>query len=101
MNKSELISAIAEKAEVSLAKAEKVLLAALDSIVETLTNGGSISLVGFGSFGVRKRAARKVHNPRTGGEILVPETVVPFFKPGKNLKDTVDSDEAVTETENE
>lgn len=93
MNKSELISAIADKAELPLAKAEKVLLAALDSIVETLTRGGSVSLVGFGNFGVKGRAARKVRNPRTGAEIMVQATTVPFFKAGKNLKDTVDSDD--------
>jgi DNA-binding protein HU-beta len=93
MNKSQLISAIAEKAELSLAKAEKVLMTALDSIMDTLTEGGSVSLVGFGNFGVKTRAARKVRNPRTGNEMMVEAVKVPFFKAGKNLKDTVDSDD--------
>jgi DNA-binding protein HU-beta len=94
MTKSQLVSAIADKAEISQSKAEKALLAALDSIVTTLTKGESVSLVGFGSFGVKTRAARKVRNPRTGQEMLIKEAVVPFFKAGKNLKDVVDSKES-------
>jgi DNA-binding protein HU-beta len=93
MNKAELISAIAEKAELSLLKAEKVLLAAIDTIFDTLTKGDSVSLVGFGNFGVKKRAARKVRNPRTGAQIDVLATTVPFFKAGKNLKEKVDSND--------
>jgi DNA-binding protein HU-beta len=91
MNKAELISAIAEKAELSLSKAEKVFSATIDTILETLTSGGSVSLVGFGNFGVKKRAARKARNPRTGAEMMVKAKTVPFFKAGKNLKDEVDS----------
>ncbi len=90
MNKSQLVSAIAEQAEISLAKAEKALAAILDSISNTLTKGESVSLVGFGNFGVRKRAARKVRNPQTGKEMMIKEAVVPFFKAGKNLKEVVD-----------
>lgn len=93
MNKSQLISAIANQAELSLAKAEKALAAALDCISDTLMKGESVSLVGFGNFGVKKRAARKVRNPRTGNEMMIKETVVPFFKAGKNLKEEVDSTE--------
>lgn len=93
MNKSQLVSAIADKADISQSKAEKALVAALNSIVETLTKGEAVSLVGFGSFGVKKRAARKVRNPRTGQEMQIKEAVVPFFKAGKNLKDVVDSQE--------
>jgi DNA-binding protein HU-beta len=91
MNKAELISAIADKAELSLSKAELVLMTAIDSIIATLKEGGSVSLVGFGSFGVRKRAARKGRNPRTGVEMMVLAALVPFFKAGKNLKESVDS----------
>ena len=91
MNKSQLISAIAEVSNISLAKAEKVLGAALESIAETLAKGGNVSLVGFGNFGVKKRAARKVKNPMTGIEMLIQAALVPFFKAGKNLKETVDS----------
>ena len=92
MNKTQLISTIATNAEMPMAKAEKALAAALDSITDTLTQGGSVTLVGFGSFGVKQRAARKVRNPRTGQEMLIKSTIVPFFKAGKNLKDIVDSD---------
>ncbi|MDR3477325.1 MAG: HU family DNA-binding protein [Gammaproteobacteria bacterium] len=92
MNKSQLVSAIATKAELSVTKAEQALAAALDSIVDTLTKGESVSLVGFGSFGVRQRASRKVRNPRTGLEMTVKAAVVPFFKAGKNLKEEVDTE---------
>jgi DNA-binding protein HU-beta len=96
MNKSQLVSAIADKAELSQIIAEKALMAALDSIVDALTKGESVALVGFGSFGVKKRAARKVRNPRTGQEMMIKEATVPFFKAGKNLKDTVDGKETET-----
>lgn len=91
MNKAQLVSEIATSAEISQSKAEKALAAALDSIMETLTKGESVSLVGFGSFGVRKRAARKVRNPQTGKEMTIKAATVPFFKAGKNLKEVVDS----------
>jgi DNA-binding protein HU-beta len=90
MNKSQLISAIADKAELSLATAEKALLAVLNSIVDTLIKEEAVSLVGFGTFGVKKRAARKVRNPRTGQEMMIKAATVPYFKAGKNLKDSVD-----------
>lgn len=92
MNKTQLVSAMATTAEIPVVKAEKALAAALDSIMDILTQGGTVSLVGFGSFGVKKRASRKVKNPRTGQEMLIKETVVPFFKAGKNLKEVVDSE---------
>jgi DNA-binding protein HU-beta len=91
MNKSQLISAIAESAGLSLTKAEKALGAALDSIVTTLTKGENVSLVGFGNFGVKQRSARKVKNPLTGQEMMIQAATVPFFKAGKNLKENVDS----------
>jgi DNA-binding protein HU-beta len=93
MNKSQLIASIANQAELSLSKAEKALAATLDCISSSLTKGEAVSLVGFGSFGVKKRAARKVRNPRTGKEMMINEAIVPFFKAGKNLKDEVDSKE--------
>ena len=92
MNKAQLVSAIADKAELSQTMAEKALIAALDSIINTLTKGETVSLVGFGSFGVKKRAPRKVRNPRTGQEMMIKAAVVPFFKAGKNLKEVVDSE---------
>jgi DNA-binding protein HU-beta len=93
MNKSQLIATIAESTGISSAKAELTLATALDGIVNTLTQGGTVSLVGFGSFGVRQRSARKVRNPQTGVEMQLQATVVPYFKAGKNLKDTVDAKE--------
>ncbi|MHB1947645.1 MAG: HU family DNA-binding protein [Gammaproteobacteria bacterium] len=92
MNKTQLISTMAESAGISQGQAEKVLAATLDSIVDQLTQGGSVSLVGFGSFGVKQRSARKVRNPQTGQEMMIKATVVPYFKAGKNLKDTVDAE---------
>lgn len=91
MNKSQLVSSIADSAGISMVKAEKALAVALDSIVEALTQGGSVSLVGFGSFGIKQRSARKVRNPQTGQEMMIKATTVPYFKAGKNLKETVDS----------
>lgn len=91
MNKSQLISEISEKAGLTNIEAEKALMVMLDNIVDTLSKGGTVSLVGFGSFGVKKRAARKVRNPQTGKEMTVAATIVPYFKAGKNLKETVDT----------
>ena len=91
MNKSQLVSAIAESADLSVSKAEKALAVALDSIMDTLAKQESVSLVGFGRFGVKKRAARKVRNPQTGKEMLINAATVPFFKAGKDLKETVDT----------
>jgi DNA-binding protein HU-beta len=93
MNKSQLVSSIASKADISQTKAEQALQATLDTIITSLTSGIDVSLVGFGSFGVKTRAARKVRNPRTGAEMMVNETIVPYFKPGKNLKESVDQKE--------
>ena len=91
MNKSQLISAIAESAGITLDQAEKILGSALEGITGTLTAGDSVSLVGFGRFGVKQRSARKVRNPQTGKEMMLEATTVPFFKVGKGLKDEVDS----------
>lgn len=91
MNKSQLISTIAEGAGLPVNKAEKALAATLNCIVETLTQGGSVSLIGFGNFGVKDRAARKVRNPKTGKEMVIEKTRAPFFKAGKGLKEQVDT----------
>ena len=93
MNKSQLVSAVAEGADLSVSTAEKALVAALDAISLTLAKGEAVSLVGFGNFGVKKRSARKVRNPRTGEEMMIKAVTVPFFKAGKNLKETVDTTE--------
>ncbi len=89
MNKAELIAKIAEKAEVSKAQSEKLLNATLSSIHDGLTKDGNLTLVGFGTFSVVKRAARKGRNPQTGKTIKIPAKNVVKFKPGKNLKDAV------------
>ena len=89
MNKSELINAVAVSAEVSKKEAEAVITAALDAITAALKEGDKVQLVGFGSFEVKKRAARIGRNPKTKESIEIPASVVPVFKAGKALKDTV------------
>ncbi len=89
MNKSELIDAIAAKADISKAKAARVLDATVDAITETLKEGGTVNLVGFGSFKVGARAARNGRNPKTGEAIKIESAKVPKFFAGKNLKDAV------------
>ena len=89
MNKGELIEAVASSAGLSRADATKAVDAVLDSITGTLANGGSVSLVGFGTFSVKARAARSGRNPRTGETIQIPASNVPGFKAGKALKAAV------------
>ena len=89
MNKAELISAVAMKADVSKKDAEAVLTAALDTITEALTEGEKVQLVGFGSFEVKKRAERTGLNPKTMESIAIPASKAPTFKAGKALKDAV------------
>ena len=89
MNKAELISAVAAAAEVSKKDAEAVIVATLDTITAALKEGEKVQLVGFGSFEVKKRAARIGRNPKTKESIEIPASVVPVFKAGKALKNTV------------
>jgi len=89
MNKGELIDAVAGRAGLSRADATKAVDGVLESIQGTLSNGGSVSLVGFGTFTVKARAARAGRNPRTGETIQIPASNVPGFKAGKGLKDAV------------
>ncbi len=89
MNKMELISAIAEKAELSKKDAEKALTAVVESISEALKTGDKVQLIGFGSFEVKNREARIGRNPKTKETIEIPATRVPVFKAGKALKDKV------------
>ena len=89
MTKAELVSAIAEKTDLTKNDSEKALAAVLDSITEALKKDEKVSLVGFGTFEVRSRAARKGVNPQTGKEISIEATKVPAFKAGKALKDSV------------
>ena len=87
MNKSELVAAIAAGADLSKADAGKALDATIDAITGALKGGDSGALVGFGTFGVKARAARTGRNPQTGKEIQIAASNVPGFKAGKALKD--------------
>ena len=89
MNKSELIDHIAQQADISKAAASRALEAAIDAITDTLKNGDSVSLVGFGTFVATEREARTGRNPRTGVAIKIPKAKVPKFRPGKALKDAL------------
>ena len=92
MNKSELIAAIAAKTGETKKNAEATVNAFIEVVTETLVEGDKIQLVGFGSFEVRKRAARKGRTPRTKAEIKIPASKAPVFKAGKALKDLVNKD---------
>ena len=89
MNKAELIDAVAAAADISKASATRALDAALDSITGALKNGDQVTLVGFGTFSVKARAARQGRNPATGATITIAAKKYPFFKAGKGLKDRV------------
>ncbi len=91
MNKSELIDAVAESADLPKAAAARAVDAVTDAITGALKAGDSVALVGFGSFNVKNRAARTGRNPQTGAPINIAAAKVPSFKPGKALKDTVNS----------
>jgi len=89
VNKSELIDAIAGSADLSKADAGRALDAVTSAVTQTLANGDSLSLVGFGTFSVKNRAARAGRNPQTGAPIQIAASNVPSFKAGKALKDSV------------
>ena len=89
MTKTDLINLVAEKTELSKKDAEKAVAAVLESITEALVSNDKVQLVGFGTFEVRDRAARKKKNPSTGAPIAIPASKVPAFKAGKALKDAV------------
>lgn len=89
MNKTELVSAMAEKAQISKKNAEAALNAFTEIVAEELKKNEKIQLVGFGTFEVSERAARKGRDPQTGTEMTIPAKNVPKFKPGKALKDMV------------
>ena len=89
MNKTELIEHIDQNADISKAAAGRALDATIGAVKSTLKKGGTVALVGFGTFAVTKRAARKGRNPRTGAEIKIKAARIPRFRPGKGLKDAV------------
>ena len=91
MNKTELIAAVAEKAELSKKDAEKAVKAFTDVVSEELVNGGKIQLVGFGTVEVSERAAREGRNPKSGEVMNIPASKTPKFKAGKALKDMVNA----------
>lgn len=89
MNKAELIDAVAEAADISKASATRAVDALFDNIIAALKKDDQVTLVGFGTFNVRSRAARAGRNPQTGETIQIKASKIPGFKPGKALKDAV------------
>jgi DNA-binding protein HU-beta len=89
LNKQDLVAAVADKAGMTKKDAEKAINAFVESVTEALQKGDKVSLVGFGSFEVRTRAARSGRNPQTGAAIKIPAGNVPAFRPGKELRDSV------------
>jgi DNA-binding protein HU-beta len=89
MNKAELVEAVAQKSELTKAAAAKAVDAVLATVTETVAKGDSVSVIGFGTFESRKRAARNGKNPKTGEAIKIAATTVPAFKAGKAFKDKV------------
>ena len=91
MNKSELVANVADKAGLSKKDAEKAVMAVFSSIEGALKEGDKVQLIGFGTFEVKERAARKGRNPQTGKAIEIPASKNPVFKAGKTLKDAVNA----------
>jgi DNA-binding protein HU-beta len=89
VNKGELIDNVASEIGVTKKEGKKAVECVFETITDCLAKGDAVRLVGFGTFGIRKRAARKARNPRTGEEIQVKAMNVPFFKAGKELKEKV------------
>lgn len=89
MNKSELVEAIAQNADISKATAAKALDGMIKSITESLKKGDNVTLVGFGTYYVGERAARNGRNPKTGAAIKIPAARIPKFRAGKALKDAL------------
>ncbi len=89
MNKAELVADVAERSGLTKRDAEKAVNAVVESIEEALTKGEKVSLVGFGTFEVRERAARSGRNPRTGDTLQLAASRVPAFKAGKSLKENI------------
>lgn len=91
MNKTELVAAVAEQADISKKDAEKVLKAFVDVVTEEMKKGEKVQLVGFGTFEVSERAAREGRNPQTGKTMRIEACKAPKFKAGKALKDAVNA----------
>lgn len=91
MNRTELISAMSENANMTKVDTEKALKAFIDTVTEELKNGGKVQLVGFGTFEIVGRAERQGRNPKTGETITIPASKSPKFKAGRSLKDIVNA----------
>lgn len=91
MTKAELVDEVAGNSDLSKKDAEVIVQTVLDSIVESLKSGEKVELRGFGSFRLRERASRLGRNPKTGEKVHVPAKRVPYFKPGKELKELINS----------
>lgn len=89
MNKTELIAAVAEKAELSKKDADAAVAAVLDAVTEALAQGDKVQLIGFGTFEVRERAERQGRNPKTGEAMTIAASKVPAFKAGNALKNAI------------
>ena len=91
MNREELVKEIAKSTKLSQKSVSEVLSATVESIQNTVKKGDKVTLVGFGTFESRRRAARNGRNPQTGEELVIPACVAPAFKPGKALKDSINN----------
>jgi integration host factor subunit beta len=98
MTKAELVEDVARAAELTKKDAERLVEIVFESIIETLNQGEKIELRGFGSFRVRERGARRGRNPKTGDPVSIPAKRVPYFKPGKELKELINDDNAATQS---
>jgi len=94
MTKAELVEDVARAAELTKKDAERLVEIVFESIIETLNQGEKIELRGFGSFRVRERGARRGRNPKTGDPVNIPAKRVPYFKPGKELKELINEENA-------
>ena len=97
MTKAELVEDVARAAELTKKDAERLVEIVFESIIETLNQGEKIELRGFGSFRVRERGARRGRNPKTGDPVSIPAKRVPYFKPGKELKELINDDNAAAQ----
>jgi integration host factor subunit beta len=94
MTKAELVEDVARAAELTKKDAERLVEIVFESIIDTLNKGEKIELRGFGSFRVRERGARRGRNPKTGDPVDIPAKRVPYFKPGKELKELINEEQA-------
>ena len=91
MTKADLVDEVAKNSDLSKKDAETIVQTVLDSIVDSLKGGQKVELRGFGSFRLRERSSRQGRNPKTGKAVFVPAKKIPCFKPGKELKDLINS----------